>query len=273
MSDWIHNLPVVWMGVVIFGLTYIATAALYALVVVLARHERTRSLKAVSPGMLSPLGVLFGLFVAFTAVQVWSDNDRATQAVDREARSLKSVLVLAAFPPESQQRLHDLVASHIEEAVTREWPMMAHRDATLAMTPPNLARALQLTLTFSPSTPGQTTAQREMALALESALDARRQRILLSRTEVSFFKWMCLFMQAACILFAIGLLHCDNRLAAGLAMGIFASGMAVCTLLIAGYDRPFIGQYMVKPDPLLQVLPEIPGVTGIAPSVPFSQRP
>jgi Protein of unknown function (DUF4239) len=273
MSDWIHNLPVVWMGVVIFGLTYIATAALYALVVVLAGHERTRSLKAVSPGMLSPLGVLFGLFVAFTAVQVWNDNDRAAQGVDREASSLKSVLVLAAaFPPESQTRLHDLIASHIEEAVTREWPMMAHRDATLTMTPPNLAQALQLTLTFNPSTPGQTTAQREMALALESALDARRQRILLSRTEVSFFKWVCLFMQAACILFAIGLLHCDNRLAAGLAMGIFASGMAVCMLLIAGYDRPFIGQYMVKADPLLQVL-EIPGVTGIAPPVTLGQRP
>jgi hypothetical protein len=108
MSDWIHNLPVVWMSVVIFGFTYIATAALYAFVVFLARHERARSLKAVSPGVLSPLGTLFGLFVAFTAVQVWNDNLRSTQAVDREASSLKSVLVLAAaFPPESQRRLHD----------------------------------------------------------------------------------------------------------------------------------------------------------------------
>ena len=27
--------------------------------------------------MLPPLGIIFGLFVAFTAAQVWSDNDRA----------------------------------------------------------------------------------------------------------------------------------------------------------------------------------------------------
>jgi hypothetical protein len=27
--------------------------------------------------MLSPLGILFGLFVAFTAAQVWNDTDRA----------------------------------------------------------------------------------------------------------------------------------------------------------------------------------------------------
>ena len=115
-------------------------------------------------------------------------------------------------------------------------------------------RGLATDLPFNPSTPGQTVAQRETVTALESAFDARRQRILISRTEVSFFKWACLFMQAACILFAIGLLHCDSRLSAGLAMGIFASGMAVCLLLIPGYDRPFVGQYMVRPDPLLQIL-------------------
>lgn len=273
VNDWIHNLPIVWMGVVIFGLTYVAAAVLYACVVFLARHESLRSLKTVSPGILSPLGVLFGLFVAFTAVQVWNDNDRASEAVDREASSLKSVLVLATtFPAELQQRLHDLVASHIEEAVTREWPMMAHRDATLTITPQHLAQALQLTLAVNPTTPGQTTAQREMALALEGAFDARRQRILISRAEVSSFKWVCLLMQAACLLFAIGLLHCDDRLTAGFAMGIFASGTAVCLLLIAGYDRPFVGQYMVRPDPLLQVLPEIPGV-GSAPPSTSDQRP
>jgi hypothetical protein len=38
--------------------------------------------------MLSPLGVVFGLFVVFTAAQVWSDNDRASTAVSREATAL-----------------------------------------------------------------------------------------------------------------------------------------------------------------------------------------
>jgi hypothetical protein len=268
MSDWIHNLPVLWLATLIFGLSYLATALIYCGVAILGRHERARSLKAVSPGMLSPLGVLFGLFVAFTAVQVWNDNDRASEAVDREASSLKSVLVLAeTLPEEPQQRLHDLIAKHIEEAVTHEWPMMSRRDATLTMTPQHLAEALQLILAADPRTPGQTTAQREMALALDSALDARRQRILVSRMEVSLLKWSCLFVQAFCLLFAIGLMHCDDRLSAGLAMGVFASGMAACLLLIASYDRPFVGQYKVTPEPLLQVIPEVPGVRGAAPPV------
>jgi hypothetical protein len=59
MSDWLHNLPVVWMAVVVFGVTYLIAVAIYAVVMSLATGERARAFKAVSPGMLPPLGILF----------------------------------------------------------------------------------------------------------------------------------------------------------------------------------------------------------------------
>jgi hypothetical protein len=40
-------------------------AAIYALVTLLSVGERTRSFKAISPGLLPPVGIIFGLFVAF----------------------------------------------------------------------------------------------------------------------------------------------------------------------------------------------------------------
>jgi hypothetical protein len=67
MSDWLHNLPVLWMALVVFGVSYLLAAAIYAGVIALAVAERARSFKAISPGMLPPLGIIFGLFVAFTA--------------------------------------------------------------------------------------------------------------------------------------------------------------------------------------------------------------
>jgi Protein of unknown function (DUF4239) len=131
--------------------------------------ERARAFKAVSPGILSPLGVIFGLFVAFTAVQVWNDNDRANAAVGREASALREVVVLAAsFPGEPQARLRALIRRHIEVAATQEWPMMAHRTAaTMNITPRRLDEALQLTLALTPSGQGQQIAQREIATELE----------------------------------------------------------------------------------------------------------
>ena len=86
MSDWLHALPVGWMAVVVLGGTYLAAAGIYSLVMAIAKGERARAFKAVSPGLLSPLGIIFGLFVAFLAAQVWSDLDRAGAAVNGRAQ-------------------------------------------------------------------------------------------------------------------------------------------------------------------------------------------
>ena len=257
MSDWLHNLPIYWMALVVFGFTYLLAVGIYGLVTALAKGERARAFKAISPGMLPPLGIIFGLFVAFTAAQVWSDNERANAAVDREASALRAVVVLAAaFPGEPESRLRGLIRRHIEQAATQEWPMMAQGTATLRFTPPLLAEALQLTLALTSNSEGQKTAQREIATALETAFDARRQRIIISQSQVNLVKWLCLFVQAAAALFAIAMIHCDNRIASAITVGLFATGVAASVLLIAAHDRPFTGEISVGPGPLLQVMPD-----------------
>jgi hypothetical protein len=257
MSDWLHNLPIVWMALVIFGFTYLLAAGIYALVTTLAKGERARGFKAISPGMLPPLGIIFGLFVAFIAAQVWNDNERANAAVDREASALRAVVVLAAaFPGEPQSQFRALVRRHIDQTATQEWPMMARGTATLRFTPTLLAEVLQLTLALTPNSEGQKIAQREIVTALETAFDARRQRIIISQSQVNLVKWLCLFVQAAAALFAIALIHCDNRIASAIAVGLFATGVAASVLLIASHDRPFTGEISVGPGPLLQVMPD-----------------
>jgi hypothetical protein len=167
------------MAAVVFGGTYLVVAITYASVALLNVGQRARSFKAISPGMLPPLGIIFGLFVAFTAAQVWNDIERANGAVNREASALRAVVVLAAsLPTETEVRQRGLVRNYIEETVTQEWPMMAQHSARLSTTPPTLAEALQLTLALAPSSRGQETAQREITAALENALDARRQRVI-----------------------------------------------------------------------------------------------
>jgi hypothetical protein len=85
MSEWFHNLPVWWMTLVVFAATYGATAIIYWTILRLAVDERARAFKALSPGMLPPLGIIFGLLVGFVAVQVWNEFDHAKAAVVNEA--------------------------------------------------------------------------------------------------------------------------------------------------------------------------------------------
>jgi Protein of unknown function (DUF4239) len=162
MSNWLLNLPVAWMAVVVFVGAYLLAALVYWIVTKLAVEERARAFKALSPGMLPPLGIIFGLLVGFIAAQVWSDFERAKVAVATEASFLRTVNLLAAsLPADQQSRLRSLIAQHVDEAVNHEWPAMARQRATLSALPAALIDALENTLATTPVDDGQRTAQRE----------------------------------------------------------------------------------------------------------------
>jgi hypothetical protein len=77
---------------------------------------------------------------------------------------------------------------------------------------------------------------------------------IISQSQVNLVKW--LVVQAAAALFAIAMIHCDNRIASAITVGLFATGVAASVLLIAAHDRPFTGEISVGPGPLLQVMPD-----------------
>ena len=257
MNDWLHNLSLKWMALVIFAIVYLAAGAIFAIIMLLAKGERAHVFKRVSPGLLSPLGTVFGLLVVFSIFQVWGDFDRARMAVDREASAVRTVVLLAtSFPGEPETQIRNLVRRHIDEAVGAEWPAMAKRAASLKVAAPALSDLLHVALSLTPQSQGQIVAQRQIVTELENAMDARRERINLSRSSVNWVKWSCMFAQAVCALVAIAMVQSDNRAAAAIAMAIFATGVAVSGLLIASHDRPFSGEMRVQPDVLLQVRPD-----------------
>src|SRR5262245_23348920 len=141
MSDWFLNLPIPGMALIIFAATYLIAACVYLVVVRLAVGDRARAFKAFSPGMLPPLGIIFGLLVGFVAVQVWNDFDKAKLAVATEASALRGIVILAeTFPAERRGELRRLVNRHIEHAVTQEWGSMAQRRLTMKPCLPNSSR-------------------------------------------------------------------------------------------------------------------------------------
>jgi hypothetical protein len=256
MSDWLLNLPVLWMTVVVFAATYLLAASIYWVVTRLAVNDRARAFKALSPGMLPPLGILFALLVGFIAVEVWNNFDKAKVAVASEASALRAVVLLAeTFPEEQKTRIYALIDRHIDEAINKEWPAMARQRATLsALRATALIEILHDTLTLKPADDSQRIAQTEMVKALHTALDARRQRIVVSQSAVGTVKWAGILLQGLCTLVAIAMVHSDNRLTCAIAMTLFATGIALSLLLIAAYSRPFTGEISVRPDLLKQVI-------------------
>jgi hypothetical protein len=245
------------MTIVILALVYLVTAIIYLVITRLATGERARAFKAISPGMLPPLSVVFALLIAFLASQVWSDAERGSTAVNREASALRAaVLVADDFPGGPDLRMRELIRQHIQTAVREEWPNMARGGATLTLVPVALGQALKLALSLDPKTPGQSIAQRELVAALQTAADARRQRIVLSASSINAVKWGAVLVQAAIMLIAIAMVHCDNPRANRIILGLFATCAATAIVLVAANSRPFTGAISVHPTLLLQVMPE-----------------
>ena len=129
---------------------------------------------------------------------------------------------------------------------------MAKQSASLRVAPPALAEALRLAVSLAPNGERQIAAQR--AIVTELKCNGRAPSAHYHQpVERNSVKWLCLFAQAGCTLTAIAIVHSDSRAGAAIAMGIFATGVAVSVLLIASHDRPFSGEISVKPDVLLQV--------------------
>jgi hypothetical protein len=240
MGHWLLNLSVPGMALVIFLATYLIAGSVDLVVTRLAVNERAKGFKAVSPGMLPVLGVLFALLVGFIAVEVWGNRDKAKTAVATEASALRAIVLLAgAFPDEQRMSIYALVNRHIDEAVNKEWPEMAQQRATLATLPTALIEALHETLALKPADDAQRAAQLEMVKELHTALDARRQRIVISESSVGTVKWVGILLQGLCTLVAIAMVHSDNRLARAITLTLFATGIALSVLLIAAYSHPF----------------------------------
>lgn len=133
--------------------------------------------------------------------------------------------------------------------------------ATLSTLPADLIEALHSTLTLKPADDSQRTAQPEMVKALHTALDARRQRIVISQSTVGTVKWAAILLQGLCTLVAIAMVHSDNRLTCAIALTLFATGIALSLLLIAAYSRPFTGEISVGPKDLKQVITSESAIT------------
>jgi hypothetical protein len=255
MIDWVHDLPIGWLIMVVLAGMTVATAVIHLLVVRVAAGPRGPRLQ-ISPGMLPPMALVFGLLVGFLVAQLWSNLADARREVNQEASSLRAVVLLAdAFPVAPRSALDGFVRLQIETAATQEWPAMARQNASLTAVPPALAGALHYALALAPVTIGQQVAQREIVSSLETALDARRQRIILSQSTVNWLRWMAVITLALLTMVGIALVHSDNRRNALLAMSLFAAAAAMTIVVIASADRPFGGPFRISPQVLLQVLP------------------
>jgi len=210
-----------------------------------------------SGALLQGILVFYGLAVALIAVAVWQQHDAVADDASREASIIAQVYRDVSLYPEpvrgeAQQELYDYTTNVIDTA----WPA-AERGSTMTGGTELLNR-LQATIgRFEPTTESQKLLQAQVLSEFNDLGQARRLRLDAVGTALPRPFWAVILAGAVLAVAASYFFQVEDvRLHATL-VSILAAFIGLVVLLIAAYDRPYVGDLAVRPDSYQLILDDI----------------
>ena len=104
---------------------------------------------------------------------------------------------------------------------------------------PGLAEAMDALVAFNATASGHQNVQNAALAAVGKVRDARRARILQSRSFIGTGQWVVVLLLYVHMIVLIALVHIKRPPAMAVAVGLFSSAFAICFVLLLIYDRPF----------------------------------
>jgi hypothetical protein len=254
---WLLGQPIAVIVPVILGSYYLLALVAIGLVAVLKRFGWSAGFKEIFPHTIGPIGALFALLTAFLTAEVWPEYDRAREAVHQEATSLADLLVMTeSSPPKLRESIRAEVRRHIDWTVSNEWPAMATRSAQVLPEEPLAGTLLNMLGSDEARAALDSNVRGALLHDVEKALDARRERIFLSKQSLRDVKVVVVVLLAFVELLLLAMLHANRKSAQRITVFAFASVAALSFFVIVIYDEPFAaGGVNVSPTPLLEIRP------------------
>jgi len=255
MLLWVESQDTPVIILLVFVFCYLLAAFMFAIGALISRLAIGHHVNATTPAMLTPLGVITGLVIAFLAARVWANVDHAHVYVAQEASEIRqAVLLTDALPADVRAGIRSDIDRYLQFVETEDWPSMLQGHASLRNLPEGLPEALKTLLAFIPQQPGQQVAQDHAARAIENALQARRDRIVLSQAVIAPAQWAVIFVLDALLLLTIAMLHVGRHVTTAVNLFILSTAVAACVVLLMINDRPFgVGGITVLPTSLHEV--------------------
>jgi hypothetical protein len=254
---WLASQPTALIVVVAVASVYGLALAVLLPVRLVGSRGMAADFKALSPVTLTPLAAVFAFLIFPLASNVWGNLQRAQSYLSQEAGALREVALFARTLPEDvRTNVTEAVRRHITNVVGEEWSAMERGQASIAALPDVLLGAMTSLLAHDFADSGQQLARGEVIDAIQEALAARRQRILLSQASTSPIQWAVVVLIDILVLTTIAMVHIDHRRTQVVGMLIWSSAVAACFVAVLVFDRPYGGGGIsLAPHALQDVMP------------------
>lgn len=193
-----------------------------------------RKTRGVVAPYFASVAVLFGLFAALLASDVWQKTNDAKRAVLAEAHAIETLgyfarandLVELIFP-----RLRAYVAAASAEDPYSHTIGPASNETDKA--------ALDILTTVSQAYGLDGPARSAMLSTARDLLRAHDNRLSLANDVTAPIKWVAIVVLGALTQIALLLVHVDNQRAMRVAVGLFTVAYAFCLVIVTIFDAPF----------------------------------
>jgi len=210
----------------------------------------------VAPFFVSPI-LIFGLSLGFVAGDVWHRNALAVQVVRGEGDALFSLSHLSPETSPGGSRLQGLIRAYAQSVVSEEWPRM--QEGKRAAGSETALTSLLDAIVDAPASGNSGVAVQRARFDLVLKLHTLREsRLTLAGDHTDELKWAALLILGLVSQIAIAAVHLEVPRPQIAALTIFSTAAVIGLGLVAVQERPFSRPLEVSPEPLVDVVNEIP---------------
>jgi hypothetical protein len=183
---------------------------------------------------LTSIAVLFGLFAALLANDVWDKDTVARKLVQAEGDAVQLIAHLAkanGLQTVVMPKLRDYV-----DKASREDPYSTTIEGALGETGKAYQTLLDSVVQAERLDPSSRSA---LLSSVQQLLHAHNQRLHIANDATSTIKWLSVLVLGALTQIALMLVHVENRHAMRISVGLFRIAFTFCLVIIAMFDDPF----------------------------------
>jgi hypothetical protein len=189
--------------------------------------------------MISVVGVIYAVLLAFVVVVVWQQYDASDANYGSEASEVANVHAYArSLPAVMRDPLQSLVHRYVHEMIDDEWPAMRAGRSSSAATA-TLDKMFVAVNAIVPHGPVEENTRSRLVEAVQRLFDLRNQRLSDNRTSLPPVLWGALLVGAT-ITIGFGYLFGVVNVRVQLIMtGAVAALIGVMFVLLVELDFPF----------------------------------
>jgi len=211
---------------------------------------RTGLSSSANSSTVGTVSLLFGLFAAFLANDIWVRNQIAQQAVIEEGDAIRNLARLSEGQSEPQRlELRKALVDYSQVAIQKDWPLMEQGKRSLEVL--SRVRTISNLLVSGPvGKDAGPVVQTKMLDAFLHMREKRQVRVILAENRAFTIKWHAMIMFAVLTQLAISIAHIDRPKAMLLAQLVFGVALSTCLAILILNEFPFSKLNPISSDPL-----------------------